>query len=196
MKTCGHRRGRALTPQPRSVEPGEGGTQRLPDSQCLPYSDVSGQGPIGVAVASSEARSLPGAAAGAAAASDESVRRGVAAVGAEPAGVAWARWWRSAYILLGVFGPMFAPYDYAKQNLLADQSAAFERGASAGDRSGRAGLFSRLSTGIRISLIVGFGITAISMVVGTAGGGDRRLSPRLDRYGHQRHRGVHLGISR
>lgn len=72
------------------------------------------------------------------------------------------------YILLGVFGPWFAPYDYAKQNLLAANLPPLSEGHLLGtDQVGR-DMFSRLVTGIRISLIVGFGITAIAAVIGTA----------------------------
>ena len=75
-----------------------------------------------------------------------------------------------AYILLGLFGPLFAPYDYAKQNLLQANLPPFSEGHLLGtDQVGR-DLYSRLVTGIRISLIVGFGVTAISMIVGTAAG--------------------------
>jgi peptide/nickel transport system permease protein len=74
------------------------------------------------------------------------------------------------YILLGIFGPMFAPYDYAKQNLLQANLPPLTDGHLLGtDQVGR-DLFSRLVTGIRISLIVGFGITAISMVIGMTAG--------------------------
>ena len=74
------------------------------------------------------------------------------------------------YILLGVFGPAFAPYDYAKQNLLEANLPPLTKGHLLGtDQVGR-DLYSRMVTGIRISLIVGFGITAISMAVGMAAG--------------------------
>jgi peptide/nickel transport system permease protein len=72
------------------------------------------------------------------------------------------------YILLGLIGPVFAPYDYAKQNLLQANLPPFSEGHILGtDQVGR-DMFSRLVTGIRISLIVGFGITAIAAVIGTA----------------------------
>nr|MBA3449745.1 ABC transporter permease [Chloroflexia bacterium] len=75
-----------------------------------------------------------------------------------------------AYILLGVLGPFFAPYDYAKQQLLQANLPPLSPGHPLGtDQVGR-DLYSRLVTGIRISLVVGFGITAIAMVVGTAAG--------------------------
>ena len=101
--------------------------------------------------------------------------------GASPIVVAWRRLARNplalvgsfvalAYILLGLIGPIFAPYDYAKQNLLQANLPPLSEGHLLGtDQVGR-DLYSRLVTGIRISLIVGFGVTAISMVVGTAAG--------------------------
>lgn len=74
------------------------------------------------------------------------------------------------YILLGICGPFFAPFDYAKQNLLQSNLPPLTKGHLLGtDQVGR-DIFSRLLTGIRISLIVGFGVTAISMVVGLAAG--------------------------
>jgi peptide/nickel transport system permease protein len=122
-----------------------------------------------VAVASSEARALPGALTQRAARSES------------PVVAAWRRLARNrlallgslvavAYILLGIVGPMFAPFDYGKQNLLETNLPPLSEGHILGtDQVGR-DLFSRLVTGIRISLIVGFGITAISLVVGTAAG--------------------------
>jgi peptide/nickel transport system permease protein len=75
-----------------------------------------------------------------------------------------------AYVLLGLIGPTFAPYDYAKQNLMQASLPPLTKGHILGtDQVGR-DLYSRLVTGIRISLIVGFGVTAISMVIGTAAG--------------------------
>jgi peptide/nickel transport system permease protein len=74
------------------------------------------------------------------------------------------------YILLGIFGPAFAPYDYAKQNLLKANLPPLSEGYLLGtDQVGR-DILSRLLTGIRISLIVGFGVTAISMAIGMAAG--------------------------
>jgi peptide/nickel transport system permease protein len=74
------------------------------------------------------------------------------------------------YILLGLFGPLFAPYDYAKQNLLQANLPPLSEGHLLGtDQVGR-DIYSRLVTGIRISLFVGFGITAISALIGTAAG--------------------------
>jgi len=75
-----------------------------------------------------------------------------------------------AYIVLGVVGPFFAPYDYAKQNLLHTNLPPLSPGHILGtDQVGR-DMFSRLVTGVRISLIVGFGVTAISMLIGTTAG--------------------------
>jgi peptide/nickel transport system permease protein len=101
--------------------------------------------------------------------------------GASPIVVAWRRLARNrlalfgsfvalAYVLLGLIGPSFAPYDYAKQNLLQANQPPLSEGHLLGtDQVGR-DLYSRLVTGIRISLVVGFGVTAISMIVGTAAG--------------------------
>jgi peptide/nickel transport system permease protein len=101
--------------------------------------------------------------------------------GASPLALAWRRLSRNrlalvgsivavVYILLGIFGPMFAPYDYAKQNLMQANLPPLSGGHLLGtDQVGR-DLYSRLVTGIRISLIVGFGITALSMLIGTAAG--------------------------
>ena len=100
---------------------------------------------------------------------------------ASPIVVAWRRLARNplallgslvavGYILLGLIGPMFAPYDYAKQNLLQANLPPLSQGHLLGtDQVGR-DLLSRLVTGVRISLIVGFGVTAISLVFGTAAG--------------------------
>lgn len=102
-------------------------------------------------------------------------------VGASPIILAWRRLARNplalagslvavVYILLGMFGPLAAPYDYARQNLLQANLPPLSEGHLLGtDQVGR-DMFSRLVTGIRISLIVGFGITAISAVIGTAAG--------------------------
>ncbi len=104
-----------------------------------------------------------------------------AASEAGPIAIAWRRLARNrlalfgslvavAYVLLGILGPMFAPYDYAKQSLLQANLPPLSDGHILGtDQVGR-DLYSRLVTGVRISLVVGFGITAISMVVGTAAG--------------------------
>src|SRR4051812_15443134 len=86
---------------------------------------------------------------------------------ASPLALAWWRLSRNrlallgsivaiVYILLGIFGPMFAPYDYAKQNLMQANLPPLTKGHLLGtDQVGR-DLYSRLVTGIRISLVVGF----------------------------------------
>ena len=74
------------------------------------------------------------------------------------------------YVLVGLVGPFFAPYDYAKQDLLAASQPPFSPGHLLGtDQVGR-DLLSRLVVGVRISLLVGFGVTLISMLVGTLAG--------------------------
>ena len=119
-----------------------------------------------MAIAASQAPSLPGALPA------RPASRG-------PVAQAWRRLSRNPlaaigslvavlYILLGVFGPAFAPYDYAKQNLLQANLPPLSEGHILGtDQVGR-DMFSRLVTGIRISLIVGFGITTIAAVLGGA----------------------------
>lgn len=74
------------------------------------------------------------------------------------------------FILIGIFGPFVAPHDYAKQDLMG----TFQPPGSADhllgtDQLGR-DMLSRLVLGIRISLGIGFGITAISMAIGTIAG--------------------------
>jgi peptide/nickel transport system permease protein len=122
-----------------------------------------------MAVAAPEAPALPGA------------MPGRLPRSASPLALAWRRLSRNRlallgsivaviYILLGLFGPMFAPYDYAKQNLMQANLPPLTDGHLLGtDQVGR-DLYSRLVTGIRISLFVGFGVTAISMVIGTLAG--------------------------
>jgi peptide/nickel transport system permease protein len=122
-----------------------------------------------MAVAAPDASVLPGSLAPA------------AAHGAGPLTLAWRRLSRNrlalvgslvavAYILLGLVGPLFAPHDYAKQSLLQANLPPLSDDHLLGtDQVGR-DLYSRLVTGIRISLVVGFGVTAISMVIGTAAG--------------------------
>ena len=74
------------------------------------------------------------------------------------------------YVLIGVVGPAFAPYDYAKQNLLSANLPPFSPGHLLGtDQVGR-DMLSRLVVGVRISLLVGFGVTLIAMAVGTLAG--------------------------
>src|SRR5829696_10198032 len=82
---------------------------------------------------------------------------------ASPVVVAWRRLARNplallgslvavGYIVLGLVGPMFAPYDYAKQNLLQANLPPLSQGHLLGtDQVGR-DLLSRLVTGVRISL--------------------------------------------
>lgn len=122
-----------------------------------------------MAVAAPEASSLPG-----------SLPAG-SAHGASPVVLAWRRLSRNGlalagsivaivYILLGLIGPEFTPYDYAKQNLLQANLPPLSNGHLLGtDQVGR-DLLSRLVVGIRISLIVGFGVTAISLIIGMAAG--------------------------
>ena len=74
------------------------------------------------------------------------------------------------YVLVGVVGPAFTPYDYAKQNLLSANLPPFSPGHLLGtDQVGR-DMLSRLVVGVRISLLVGFGVTLIAMAVGTLAG--------------------------
>jgi peptide/nickel transport system permease protein len=122
-----------------------------------------------MALAAPEAAALPG-----------SLPAG-AAHGASPLVLAWRRLSRNGlalagsivaivYILLGLIGPEFTPYDYARQNLLQANLPPLSKGHLLGtDQVGR-DLFSRLVVGIRISLIVGFGVTAISLIIGMAAG--------------------------
>ena len=71
------------------------------------------------------------------------------------------------FIVLGIIGPSLAPYDYAKQNLMKANLPPFSEGHLLGtDQVGR-DMLSRILTGIRISLVVGLGVTVISMVIGT-----------------------------
>jgi peptide/nickel transport system permease protein len=74
------------------------------------------------------------------------------------------------YLVIGLIGPFFLPYDYAKQDLLAVSRPPLSPGHLLGtDQVGR-DMLSRLVVGIRISLLVGFGVTAISLVVGAFAG--------------------------
>lgn len=74
------------------------------------------------------------------------------------------------YVLIGLIGPFFLPYDYAEQNLLAASQPPLSDGHVLGtDQLGR-DMLSRLIVGIRISLLVGFGVTFISLVVGALAG--------------------------
>ncbi len=74
------------------------------------------------------------------------------------------------YVLVGLFGPFLATHDYAQGNLLATFQRPFSAGHLLGtDQLGR-DLLARLVLGIRISLLVGFGVTALSLVIGTLAG--------------------------
>jgi len=74
------------------------------------------------------------------------------------------------YVLVGLIGPFFAPHDYETQDLMATFQRPFSPGHLLGtDQLGR-DVLSRLVVGIRISLLIGFGMTAISLVVGTLAG--------------------------
>jgi peptide/nickel transport system permease protein len=74
------------------------------------------------------------------------------------------------YVLIGLVGPLVVPYDYAKQDLLGSLQPPLSEGHLLGtDQVGR-DMLSRLVVGIRISLMVGFGVTLISLVVGTLAG--------------------------
>jgi peptide/nickel transport system permease protein len=75
-----------------------------------------------------------------------------------------------AYVLVGLFGPVLVTQDYAKQDLMSTFQRPLAPGHLLGtDQLGR-DLTARLVLGIRISLGVGFGVTAISLVVGTLAG--------------------------
>ena len=74
------------------------------------------------------------------------------------------------YILAGLLGPALVPYDYAKQDLMAASLPPLSPDHWLGtDQVGR-DMLSRLVVGIRISLLVGFGVTAISLLIGTLAG--------------------------
>lgn len=74
------------------------------------------------------------------------------------------------YIAVGIVGPSLAPHDYEAQDLLATFHRPFSPGHLLGtDQLGR-DVLSRLVVGIRISLLVGFGVTAISLLIGTLAG--------------------------
>ena len=101
--------------------------------------------------------------------------------GTSPLAAAWRRLARNKlallgslvaalYVLVGLVGPFLTPYDYAEQDLLAASLPPFSPGHLLGtDQVGR-DMLSRLVVGIRISLLVGFGVTLISMVIGTLAG--------------------------
>jgi len=68
--------------------------------------------------------------------------------------------------VLGIFGPMLASHDYETQNLMETYLRPLSPNHVLGtDDLGR-DMYARLVTGIRISLLIGFGVTAIAMVVG------------------------------
>ncbi len=71
------------------------------------------------------------------------------------------------FTLAALVGPALAPYDYAKQVLSDNLLPPLSKGHLLGtDELGR-DLLSRLLLGIRISLLVGLGTTAIALTVGT-----------------------------
>ena len=71
-----------------------------------------------------------------------------------------------AYFFLGIFGPFLTSHDYETQNLMETYIRPLQPGHLLGtDDLGR-DIFARLATGIRISLLIGFGVTAIAMVIG------------------------------
>lgn len=70
------------------------------------------------------------------------------------------------YVLGGLFGPMFAPYDYRAQSLLDSFLPPLSGGHLLGtDQLGR-DLLSRILEGMRISLIIGTVITAATLLIG------------------------------
>ena len=74
------------------------------------------------------------------------------------------------FTLVAIVGPALAPYDYAKQVLSDALLPPLSKGHLFGtDELGR-DLFSRLLLGIRISMLVGLGTTAIALSVGTVAG--------------------------
>ncbi len=74
------------------------------------------------------------------------------------------------YVVIAVVGPRFAPYPYDQQDLLNANLPPLSPGHILGtDQVGR-DLLSRLMMGIRISLAVGVGVTAISVIIGGLAG--------------------------
>ena len=74
------------------------------------------------------------------------------------------------YVLVGLVGPLVVSGNYESQNLMATFDRPLEEGHLLGtDQLGR-DMLARLVVGIRISLLIGFGVTILSMVVGTAAG--------------------------
>ena len=75
-----------------------------------------------------------------------------------------------AYLFLGGIGPSLTSHDYAQQDLMETYIRPFHQGHILGtDHLGR-DLYARLAEGARISLLVGFGVTAIAMVIGVTFG--------------------------
>ena len=74
------------------------------------------------------------------------------------------------YILIGLVGPLLVPGNYESQDLMATFQRPFGEGHLLGtDQLGR-DMLARLVVGIRISLLIGFGVTIGSIVVGTVAG--------------------------
>jgi len=74
------------------------------------------------------------------------------------------------FTLAAAVGPALAPYDYAKQVLSDNLLPPLSKGHLLGtDALGR-DLLSRLLVGIRISMLVGLGTTAIAITIGTVVG--------------------------
>lgn len=72
----------------------------------------------------------------------------------------------AVYFFLGIVGPYLTSHDYETQNLMETYIRPLQPGHVLGtDDLGR-DIFARLATGIRISLLIGFGVTAISMLIG------------------------------
>ncbi|MER3437133.1 MAG: hypothetical protein C4346_05780 [Chloroflexota bacterium] len=75
-----------------------------------------------------------------------------------------------AYLLAGLIGPALAPHDYARQDLMVTFLRPGAPGHLLGtDNYGR-DILSRLLVAIRVSLGIGFGVTAISLMIGTLAG--------------------------
>ena len=74
------------------------------------------------------------------------------------------------YVLVGLVGPLVVPGNHESQDLMATFHRPLQEGHLLGtDQLGR-DMLARLVVGIRISLLIGFGVTILSMVVGTAAG--------------------------
>jgi peptide/nickel transport system permease protein len=70
------------------------------------------------------------------------------------------------YLALAVIGPSLTSHDYETQNLMGTYLRPLSPDHILGtDDLGR-DIYARLVTGIRISLLIGFGVTAIAMIVG------------------------------